>query len=565
MSHLSVLNQAVQQFKTGQIQQAIEACQTLLRENPDQAAVQHQLALFYAQCYHYTEALPAAEKACQLEPNTASYRNTLGNLYLHLRRLEAAEKEYQAGLALAPNHATFYNNLGKVYYQQGNLSQAKTYYEKALAREPDYPEALFNLALVLAKKELFSDAIHQLKKVLALKPEFPPALSQLAQLYLNAGELKEAETIFKQHLHVQPMHAESLHGLGLIYLHHNDMSAALEQFQTVLHLNPTHPEAHFHAACACIHQGEHEKALTLLMRQLEIAPDVECYFNIGVLLSYQERLSESIEYFNAALKYDPLHLNTHLNLGAIYLKLNYYSKAIEHYQAAQSLKPDDPEINFILTAITGSGTPEAPPEEYLKDLFDQYAPYYEQHLKTYLKYQVPELLHAACVRTLDLPTKAWRIVDVGCGTGLCGEWFKAYARELIGIDISAKMIEAAQQKSIYDQLITADMQEALSSLPASDLIVAGDVFSYLGNLYPLLKAIYKALLPNRHLVFTVEKGGKYPYSLQKNMRYSHTSSYLEEVVKTTGFHMVMLENARLRDQRYTEVEGYLVIAKRPNL
>lgn len=37
--------------------------------------------------------------------------------------------------------------------------------------------------------------------------------------------------------------------------------------------------------------------------------------------------------------------------------------------------------------------------------------------------------------------KSMRILDLGCGTGLCGAWFTDYAKDLVGVDISPNMIE----------------------------------------------------------------------------------------------------------------------------
>ena len=44
------------------------------------------------------------------------------------------------------------------------------------------------------------------------------------------------------------------------------------------------------------------------------------------------------------------------------------------------------------------------------------------------------------------------VLDLGCGTGLIGSWFKDYARKLVGVDISPTMLDMATKKGCYHEL-----------------------------------------------------------------------------------------------------------------
>lgn len=44
------------------------------------------------------------------------------------------------------------------------------------------------------------------------------------------------------------------------------------------------------------------------------------------------------------------------------------------------------------------------------------------------------------------------ILDLGCGTGLVGSWFKDYARKLVGVDVSPTMLDMATKKGCYHEL-----------------------------------------------------------------------------------------------------------------
>ena len=68
---------------------------------------------------------------------------------------------------------------------------------------------------------------------------------------------------------------------------------------------------------------------------------------------------------------------------------------------------------------------------------------------------------------------------LGCGTGLCGIYFRDLAKELIGVDLIPKMLEKAKTLGAYDSLFVADALEYLNraALENFDLIIAADVFS----------------------------------------------------------------------------------------
>src|SRR5262249_30027541 len=151
---------------------------------------------------------------------------------------------------------------------------------------------------------------------------------------------------------------------------------AISIFKKVQALDSKHPNCNYDLATAALREGNYENALAYYLRQLEICPTPETYYNIGVLLMYQERNQEATQYFKEAEKLYADYFTTHLNLGAILLKANLIKEAIPYYQNSFRLKPDDPEIQHILTALTQTEAPNHAPADYLQHLFDQYAHFY---------------------------------------------------------------------------------------------------------------------------------------------------------------------------------------------
>src|SRR5207248_233908 len=75
------------------------------------------------------------------------------------------------------------------------------------------------------------------------------------------------------------------------------------------------------------------------------------------------------------------------------------------------------------------------------------------------------------------------VLDLGCGTGLCGALLRRWARTLVGVDLSPGMLEKARERGCYDRLEQGDLVAVMRTMPARsfDLIVATDVLIYIGD------------------------------------------------------------------------------------
>jgi len=99
------------------------------------------------------------------------------------------------------------------------------------------------------------------------------------------------------------------------------------------------------------------------------------------------------------------------------------------------------------------------------------------------------------------------VVDLGCGFG----WFCRWAREhgasrVLGLDVSEKMLARAKDAT-PDQAVSygrADLEQL--DLPAAsfDLAYSSLALHYVENLDRLLDTVHRALVPDGHLVFSVE-------------------------------------------------------------
>lgn len=544
----------------GDLKGALEIYEALLKEDPKNAELLHIIGVLYAQLNQEDLALHFLKKALKIEPSAAIY-NSLGNVLRRLRKSDEAIEAYHQAIALQSDYSAAYNNLGLMYYQQGKWDEAQKAYENALKFMPHFVDALLNFAILNAHFGRLDESQKQLEQALALNPENPKILEQLAQVHLNLGNYAEALRFFDEKLKTQPEEGNTFYHIGLCLLKTGQYSDAIKSFETALTLQTSAEDIYHHLATAYLTQDP-EKSLNYYFRQLEKKPMMEAYYNIGVILMNKNRSKEAVTYLEQAASLEPDYFPAHVNLGALYLKLQNLAKAIAHYQMAARLQPEDAEIQHILAALEKNKTPDAAPKEYLQHLFDQYASFYETHLTQHLKYQVPEKLYTQVFEETGNEKAIWEVVDLGCGTGLCGALFRKMAKKLIGIDLSEKMLAIAEEKKIYDELSLLDVTAALEKYRNTDLILAADVFTYIGNLSSIFEKAYASLNENGLFAFSVEKTFTEPYELQHSIRYAHSKKYLEALITKNHFTILRFDNLILRKQHNKEVEGYLVLLKK---
>ena len=138
-------------------------------------------------------------------------------------------------------------------------------------------------------------------------------------------------------------------------------------------------------------------------------------------------------------------------------------------------------------------------------MFNQSAANFERRLNN-LEYKVPNLIEATLQRRLAKAEGDLRVLDAGCGTGLCAPFLRSYSCQLTGVDLSAGMLEKARSRKLYDELVEAELTSYLvQQIRAFDLIVFADTLCYFGDLTEIIAATAGALRPNGMLVFL---GGK---------------------------------------------------------
>jgi predicted TPR repeat methyltransferase len=159
------------------------------------------------------------------------------------------------------------------------------------------------------------------------------------------------------------------------------------------------------------------------------------------------------------------------------------------------------------------------------------------------------------------------ILDLGCGTGLVGVVLSDLpAGPLVGVDVSDGMLAQAREKGLYQRLEQVDLETFLARDSAVwPVILAADVFCYLGVLDDVLRLAHGRLSPGGVLVFTVETlddAAEPGWRLGRQGRFMHRADYVRAAAEAAGFAIRTARREVLRSEAEAEVPGLLVVLER---
>ncbi len=417
-------------------------------------------------------------------------------------------------------------------HRAGRLDEARTRYEGLLAADPQHADALHLLGLLEAQGRRFAEAARLITQAVALQPDEALFHNNLGNVWVELGRADEAMASYRRAHALEPQRPDVCNNLGVL------LSRA----------------------------GQAEDAESLLQRAGELAPDfVDARQNLANHYLRHGQLQRAMEVCVEAMITAPRSPVLRRVLGMVYASLNRHEEAAALYRAWLAEEPDNAEAQFRLVASTQQGVPERAPDRYVAQLFDNFAESFDAKLSA-LHYRAPELVAAAVARHAGPATQALRVLDAGCGTGLCGPLVQPWARHLVGVDLSAGMLAKAQTRQAYDELVAAELVSFVAARPASlDLLVSADTLIYIGALEAFAAAAHAALQPGGLLIFTLEAHADDAdapgYKLQGHGRYSHRRAYVEALLAGAGFTQLELQPVVLRQEALKPVDGWLVVAR----
>lgn len=426
----------------------------------------------------------------------------------------------------------------------------------------DDEETIFEKASSAHRNGRLAEAEKGYLELLERKPDWGQVLNALGTVFLDQSRSDEARNAFEKAAGLDDPYLPACYNLGRLKQRENDHRGAIDLYRAMLEKGSNIGEVWNNLGVAYREIGDPDEAISCFRRAVAFAPEMaEAWNNLGVAQDELNLLENASNSYRKAIEIQSDYASAHFNLGISLQKLGRFEEAGQHYHKVLDTRPDDEAVKFMLQSMGTSETPDAAPVEHVRGIFDRCAGAFEKILVKDLEYKTPELLFDLVRPCL---TEEMNVLDLGCGTGLGAQLYRPFAKSLTGVDLSAKMLEKAAEKNIYERLEVFDILQEWDFAQKFDLIYSSDVFVYFGNLDRIIRSASSFLVCGGIIAFSVEKleEDSMGYRLFPSGRYAHSPDYLRDCLRRHGLQLIEKAEADIRKQSGNQVKGLLVVAEK---
>ena len=424
-------------------------------------------------------------------------------------------------------------------HQGGDLTKAAPIYQEILEHDPNQADALHFAGLLSHQQGNDEQGIDLIQRSLKVFPGNAGAHNNLGNIYKRAGKSDEAIDSYSAALGINPNHADTWNNFGVLLRGAERFDEAERALRNAVTINKKHAEA---------------------------------WHNLGLLYLLTGHLENAGDAFEACLELGTKRWGDPVWHARVLCAIGRHDKALAQMELHLERNPDDPVAKHQIAALKGEVVERAS-DGYVKKHFDSFADSFDEVLAR-LSYRAPEIVAGVVDQLMEGVEPIGDVIDLGCGTGLCGPLIRRHCKVLTGMDLSEGMLrKAAELKNedgtrVYDHLVEAELVTFLNESPRNcfGMATCVDTLCYFGPLEEMMGELTPALRPGGIMVATVERCEDLDgpgYLIDQSGRYSHTLPYIKKTASDAGLNFVSSEEVILRKELGKDVHGYVFVVERP--
>jgi len=386
----ALVYQAQMQISSGDVNDAAQKLETVIKNNPKNAEGHYALGVAYDKLGYTERAESEWREALRLQPNMLDAARSLASAAMrqgdsatleeassqlivlqpvspegyalralaniNRKRFGEAEQDIRRAIAIAPQSAFGYAQLGNLNLVQKQYSEASAAYQDALIRNPDSTDALRGLMNTMVAQNQIDKAIAAAHAQIAKSPSNSSFYDLLGTvLFLNKKDLAGAETSFAKSLSLEKQNSDALLKLCEVQAAKGEMDQAIATARQGISDNPRNVDLYILLGRFYESKSDWTQAEAAYRNALNINPQhplasinlaklmLQTGGNLDVALSLAQTAHRS-------LPNSPAITDT---LAWIHYQKGAYQSAIGLLQEALSLQekvhaPDNSEIHYHL-------------------------------------------------------------------------------------------------------------------------------------------------------------------------------------------------------------------------
>ena len=348
------VRKAADAMRDGDVATAIVQLKAAIELQPDAAEPHRLVGLAYAADEQYEASIASLRRAIGLDAGDERSRLALADVLVRAEQDAEAENVLRETTAAMPASGRAHYELARLLQRQGRQAEAIEQLQQAAASNPLLGlNGLYQtLGAMNAALQRFDAAIEWYSRRIDIQPNDAGAHQDLGDTYARLGRDVEALAEFSVALLLEPNRARAFAAIAQTRLRNGDYEAAAVAARRAVDLDPAAAQAHYSLATALLRLGkadEGQKELETFQRLQNAAADARAReIELGGLRREASVSSaagdhqKAVALLRRALDIAPNEMVSHLNLGIALMLAGQPAEAAERFTAALALKgPDD--------------------------------------------------------------------------------------------------------------------------------------------------------------------------------------------------------------------------------
>jgi len=336
-------------YGSGAELEALEQCEKLCRQNPNNFDCLHLLFRLKYRRGDKNNAVKILERLSQLNPLDPSVAFNICVLHTEMGQLERAACRYAEYIKSYPDDYQGWINAGQVELERERLDQALKLTRKAIGLDRTKWQGHLNEGLILYESRDYLSALHSCLTALSIEPNLPEILVPLGNCLARTGSIEQGLQAIDRAISVNPQFAEAWTNRGWLCIDLNRLDEARTSFQRAATILPLSDEPWRGLAVTGYKSARFDDALEAIKSALSLYPKSKKMLALkGEVFRRTGRHIEALQILAPLSVENPSDFEVYNNLGLVQYHLEDYRASLSSLETACRLQPDEPIPKFNL-------------------------------------------------------------------------------------------------------------------------------------------------------------------------------------------------------------------------
>jgi tetratricopeptide (TPR) repeat protein len=333
----ALADMALQHYQEGDLQQAQDDCQRILRkqQRPDAililAKIAHEQSEFQVAVERYQQFL-------RIIPNHEQTHFNLGLVLEELGHTGRAIGHYNKSIAITANNAAVHSRLADACCKLQRWTEAIKAYQQVFALQNEDVGTMIKLGSAFSAVQLFAESVQLYERALEIQPDNALVHRHLGASLQRMGQIEKSINCFEQAIRLRPDYVKARINLARALSQLGKAEEALVPLEEAIDLEKDNGEAHIQLASTFRQLGQTELAVERLEQFLTNRPAYgEAYYQISMIRPKRELISVVEKLLsNGCPKVDTIYC--HFALGNLFNNSKSFDQAFSHFLMANALQ-----------------------------------------------------------------------------------------------------------------------------------------------------------------------------------------------------------------------------------